>query len=91
MNYTTVWPYRPRVKGRVEKTDSRHAEVTGGPRLPGVAKEARDELRLPRRVPPAQLRVFDVALEIGCANPSHSARPFRRETGLSPRDYRRQR
>lgn len=35
--------------------------------------------------------VVEVALEIGYANPSHFAQLFRRETGLSPSDYRRQR
>jgi AraC family transcriptional regulator len=35
--------------------------------------------------------VADVALEVGYTNPSHFAQRFRRETGLSPSDYRRQR
>jgi AraC family transcriptional regulator len=35
--------------------------------------------------------VVDIALEVGYANPSHFAQLFRRETGLSPSDYRRQR
>jgi len=35
--------------------------------------------------------VVDVALEVGYANPSHFARFFRRETGLTPSDYRQQR
>lgn len=35
--------------------------------------------------------VVDVALEVGYADPSHFAKLFRRETGLSPSDYRRQR
>ncbi|HEV7903205.1 MAG TPA: helix-turn-helix domain-containing protein [Pyrinomonadaceae bacterium] len=35
--------------------------------------------------------VVDVALEVGYADPSHFAQLFRRETGLSPSDYRRQR
>jgi AraC family transcriptional regulator len=35
--------------------------------------------------------VIDVALEVGYANPSHFAQLFRRESGLSPSDYRRQR
>jgi len=35
--------------------------------------------------------VLDVALDIGYSNPSHFAQLFRRETGLSPSDYRRQR
>jgi AraC family transcriptional regulator len=35
--------------------------------------------------------VIDVALEVGYTNPSHFAQRFRRETGLSPSDYRRQR
>ena len=35
--------------------------------------------------------VVDVALVVGYANPSHFAKLFRRETGLSPSDYRRQR
>ncbi|HEX8089322.1 MAG TPA: helix-turn-helix transcriptional regulator, partial [Blastocatellia bacterium] len=38
-----------------------------------------------------KMSVIDVALEVGYANPSHFARLFRRETGLSPSDYRRQR
>lgn len=38
-----------------------------------------------------KMGVLDVALEVGYANPSHFARLFRRETGLSPSDYRRQR
>ena len=35
--------------------------------------------------------VVDVALEVGYADPSHFAKLFRREIGLSPSDYRRQR
>jgi len=35
--------------------------------------------------------VVDVALDVGYTNPSHFAELFRRETGLSPSDYRRQR
>ena len=35
--------------------------------------------------------VVDVALAVGYANPSHFAQLFRRETGLSPSDYRQQR
>src|SRR6266852_5154860 len=35
--------------------------------------------------------VVAVALDVGDANPSHFAQLFRRETGLSPSDYRRQR
>jgi AraC family transcriptional regulator len=35
--------------------------------------------------------VVDIALDVGYANPSHFAQLFRRETGLSPSDYRRQR
>jgi AraC family transcriptional regulator len=35
--------------------------------------------------------VVDVALDVGYANPSHFARFFRRETGLSPSDYRQRR
>ena len=35
--------------------------------------------------------VVDIALEVGYANPSHFAQLFRRETGLSPSDYHRQR
>ncbi|HEY0100644.1 MAG TPA: AraC family transcriptional regulator [Pyrinomonadaceae bacterium] len=38
-----------------------------------------------------KMGVVDVALEVGYANPSHFARLFRRETGLSPSNYRRQR
>lgn len=38
-----------------------------------------------------KMGVVDVALEVGYANPSHFACLFRRETGLSPSDYRRQR
>jgi AraC family transcriptional regulator len=35
--------------------------------------------------------IVDVALDLGYANPSHFARAFRKETGLSPSDYRQQR
>lgn len=35
--------------------------------------------------------VVAVALDVGYSNPSHFAQLFRRETGLSPSDYRRQR
>ena len=35
--------------------------------------------------------VVDVALDVDYTNPSHFAKLFRRETGLSPSDYRRQR
>jgi len=35
--------------------------------------------------------VVEVALDVGYGNPSHFAQLFRRETGLSPSDYRRQR
>jgi AraC family transcriptional regulator len=35
--------------------------------------------------------IVDVALDVGYTKPSHFAQLFRRETGLSPSDYRRQR
>jgi AraC family transcriptional regulator len=35
--------------------------------------------------------VVAVAVEVGYPNPSHFAQLFRRQTGLSPSDYRRQR
>jgi AraC family transcriptional regulator len=35
--------------------------------------------------------IIDVAMIVGYANPSHFAQVFRKETGLSPSDYRRQR
>ena len=35
--------------------------------------------------------VVEIALDVGYATPSHFAQLFRRETGLSPSDYRRQR
>jgi AraC family transcriptional regulator len=35
--------------------------------------------------------VVDVALEVGYADPGHFAKLFRRETGLSPSDYRQRR
>jgi AraC family transcriptional regulator len=38
-----------------------------------------------------RMSVVDVALEVGYTNPSHFAQLFRREIGLSPSDYRRQR
>lgn len=47
--------------------------------------EARRLLRETKR------SVVDVALDVGYANPSHFARFFRRETGLSPSDYRQHR
>jgi AraC family transcriptional regulator len=47
--------------------------------------EARRLLRETKR------SIVDVALDVGYANPSHFARAFRKETGLSPSDYRHQR
>lgn len=35
--------------------------------------------------------VITIAIEVGYSNPSHFARLFRKENGLSPTDYRRQR
>jgi AraC family transcriptional regulator len=35
--------------------------------------------------------VIEVALDVGYTNPSHFAQIFRRETGLTPSKYRRQR
>jgi AraC family transcriptional regulator len=35
--------------------------------------------------------VVAIALDVGYANPSHFAQLFKRETGLAPSDYRRQR
>ena len=35
--------------------------------------------------------ILSVALDVGYSNPSHLAQLFRRETGLSPSDYRGQR
>jgi AraC family transcriptional regulator len=35
--------------------------------------------------------VVEIALDIGYSNPSHFAQLFRKETGLSPSDYRKQR
>jgi AraC family transcriptional regulator len=35
--------------------------------------------------------VVEIALDVGYANPSHFAQLFKRETGLSPSDYRHQR
>ena len=39
----------------------------------------------------AKKSVVEVALDVGYANPSDFAQLFRRETGLAPSDYRRQR
>jgi AraC family transcriptional regulator len=47
--------------------------------------EARWRLRDTKR------SVAEIALDVGDANPSHFAQLFRRETGLAPSDYRRQR
>jgi AraC family transcriptional regulator len=38
-----------------------------------------------------KMSIVDVALEVGYADPSYFAQLFRKETGLSPSDYRRQR
>ena len=35
--------------------------------------------------------VIEIALDVGYTNPSHFAQIFRRETGLTPSEYRRQR
>lgn len=47
--------------------------------------EARRLLRESKR------SVVDVGLDVGYANPSHFAQVFRKATGMSPSDYRRQR
>jgi AraC family transcriptional regulator len=44
-----------------------------------------------RRLRETKKSVLAVALDVGYTNPSHFAQVFRRETGLSPSDYRRQR
>jgi AraC family transcriptional regulator len=44
--------------------------------------------RLLRETPKS---IISVGLEVGYSNPSHFAQLFRRETGLSPSEYRRQR
>jgi len=48
-----------------------------------------DEAR--RLLRETKMSVVEVALDVGYADPSHFAQLFRRETGLSPSDYRRQR
>ena len=48
-----------------------------------------DEAR--RRLRETKRSVVEIALDVGYANPSHFAQLFRRETGLAPGDYRRQR
>ena len=35
--------------------------------------------------------VVEIALDVGYSNPSHFAQLFRKETGLPPSDYRKQR
>ena len=47
-----------------------------------------EERRLLRET---NLIVVLIALEVGYTNPSHFTQIFRRETGLTPSDYRRQR
>ncbi|MGD0349245.1 MAG: helix-turn-helix transcriptional regulator [Verrucomicrobiota bacterium] len=59
-------------------------------------KESRHEITLRmdearRLLRETKKSMVDVALDMGYANPSHFAQLFRRETGLSPSDYRRQR
>ena len=44
-----------------------------------------------RRLRETKKSVVEIALDVGYANPSHFAQLFRRETGLSPSDYRQQR
>jgi len=38
-----------------------------------------------------KMSALEIALEVGYANPSHFAQVFRKETGLSPSDYRQRR
>ena len=47
-----------------------------------------DEAR--RRLRETKQSVVEIALDVGYANPRHFEQLFRRETGLSPSDYRRQ-
>jgi len=49
----------------------------------------RDEAR--RLLREAKRSWVDIARDVGDTSPSHFARCFRRETGLSPSDYRQQR
>jgi AraC-like DNA-binding protein len=37
-----------------------------------------------------QLKLIDIAVELGYSDPAHFTRAFKRWTGLSPRDFRRQ-
>jgi AraC family transcriptional regulator len=48
-----------------------------------------DEAR--RRLRETKPSVVEIALDVGYASPSHFAQRFRRETGLAPGNYRRQR
>jgi AraC family transcriptional regulator len=53
--------------------------------VPPDNRESRPLLRETKR------SVMEIALDVGYANPSHFAQLFRREAGLAPSDYRRQR
>jgi len=44
-----------------------------------------------RRLRETKESIVSIALDVGYTNPSHFAQLFRRETGLAPSDYRRQR
>jgi len=44
-----------------------------------------------RRLRETKKTVVEIALDVGYTNPSHFAQLFRKETGLSPSDYRQQR
>jgi AraC family transcriptional regulator len=44
-----------------------------------------------RRLRETKKTVVEIALDVGYSNPSHFAQLFRKETGLSPSDYRQQR
>jgi AraC family transcriptional regulator len=56
-----------------------------------TAVAANENMAYDRLLRETKNSVVDVALYVGYANPSRFAKLFRRETGLSPSDYRRHR
>jgi AraC-like DNA-binding protein len=98
---------RAQIAKRKHHTESKDQRLHHNPEMTGWAravkhkafseeKESRHQITLRMDESRQLLRetkksVVDVALDVGYANPSHFAQLFRRETGLSPSDYRRQR
>jgi quercetin dioxygenase-like cupin family protein len=78
--------------GRVQQWGGPLQEIRAGDTVripPNVIRLRIDAAR--RLLRETKKSVITIANEVGYSNPSHFAQVFRKETGLSPTDYRRER